>query len=269
MSINKIHNKFKECKDSARPAFIAYVTAGDPDFDRSLKIISTLCDSGIDILELGIPYSDPLADGEANQEAAFRALKAGMTPEKSLDIAAAVSKKYPELPIVLFTYLNPLAYSHGLEYFSRKAADSGVDSILALDMPPEESGEYLPLIKNRLSNVSLVAPKSTEERIKILAENADSFIYYVSREGVTGEGDSFSAKFADRIELIRKYTELPVVVGFGISTPEHVRAAASAGVDGVVVGSAIVRRIQAFGEGRATLDDIKKFVSSLTAVLKE
>ena len=272
--MNLIENTFAHCKNNNRAAFIAYIAAGDPDFATSLNIVETLIEAKVDIIELGVPFSDPLADGEANQLAAERALESGMTPDKVLEMACEIRKKHPNFPLVLFTYMNPIAYAESANFadFCKKAVAAGVNAVLPLDLPPEEiDSECAEGISYRnamstagLSNIVLIAPTTPEKRFSELADIANSFIYYVSREGVTGEGNSFSVEFADRISAIKQVTELPIVVGFGISTPEHVKSAASTGVDGVVVGSAIVRRIEALSKGDETIDGIKKFVSSLT-----
>jgi tryptophan synthase alpha chain len=276
--MNLIEKTFDECKKDRRAAFIAYIAAGDPDFDTSMKIVESLIEAGVDIIELGVPFSDPLADGEANQLAAERALASGMTSFKVLEMACEIRRNYPDFPLVLFTYMNPIAYAESADFadFCKKAVDSGINAILPLDLPPEEmNSESSPGVSYKdamdnagLSNVILIAPTTPEQRFSELAGIADAFIYYVSREGVTGEGNSFSAEFADRIAAIKNVTDLPVVVGFGISTPEHVKTAAATGVDGVVVGSAIVRRIEALSQGKETLEGIREFVSSLTAVCR-
>ncbi len=263
---NRINSIFDICKSQNRAAFVAYITAGDPDFETSIKVANALAEAGVDILELGVPFSDPLADGEANQLASERALKSGMTSIKVLDQACEIRKKHKNLPIVLFTYMNPIAYSGDFKKFCSRAVASGVDAILPLDLPPEEDSEFRKTIaQSGLATVSLIAPTTPKDRIRILAERAGAFIYYVSREGVTGEGSSFSANFAETIAEIKKHTDLPVVVGFGISTPEHVKAASSTGVDGVVVGSAIVRKVEALANGKGTLKQIKNFVKSMRA----
>ena len=268
MSSTRIADTFKRCASEGRKAFVAYVAAGDPTFEESLKVIESLRNANVDILELGVPFSDPLADGVANQLAADRALRSGMTTQKVLELAKEIRKQDSTTPIVLFTYLNPIVYGSDFSQYCKDAVDAGIDAMLILDMPPEESGIYREAIDAAgLQTVSLVAPTTLEERLPILTDAASGFIYYVSREGVTGEGDSFSADFSTKIDAIKKHTDLPVVVGFGISTPEHVKAAASAHVDGVVVGSAIVRQVEAYSEGKSSLTDIETFVRSLTSAL--
>jgi len=276
--MNLIEKTFDKCKKENRVAFIAYIAAGDPDFQSSLDIVDTLIAAGVDIIELGVPFSDPLADGEANQLASERALDSGMTSDKVLEMACEIRRKHPDFPLVLFTYMNPIAYAVSANFadFCNRAVTAGINAILPLDLPPEEiDSESSPGISYRnamqtagLHKITLIAPTTPTERFAELADIADSFIYYVAREGVTGEGDSFSAEFAGRISAIKKVTDLPIVVGFGISTPDHVQSAASTGVDGVVVGSAIVRRIEAFSQGRESMAEIRKFVSSLTANCK-
>jgi tryptophan synthase alpha chain len=271
---NRIKDRFTQCAENGRKAFVAYIAAGDPDFEKSLAIVDALVSAGVDIIELGVPFSDPLADGEANQLAATRAIDSGMSAVKVLELAREIRRKHEDLPLVLFTYLNPIAYSAELDFekFCVESVKSGIDAMLLLDLPPEERDcewapgkSYNASIKNAgLPLVALVAPTTSEERIPLLLESADAFVYYVSREGVTGEGDEFSAGFANSVKAIKRHTNIPVVVGFGISTPDHVRAASSTGVDGVVVGSAIVRRVEAYSKGEATLDDLEKFVLSMT-----
>ncbi len=270
----RIKSVFNKCKEEGRKAFVAYIAAGDPDYMRSIEIVDALVESGIDILELGIPFSDPLADGEANQLAAARAIESGMTPSKVLEMARKIRKRHPFLPLVLFTYLNPIAYSSGkcFDTFCKDAVQAEVDAILPLDLPPEEQNEewqkgatYANTINGAgLSVISIIAPTTPGKRIPLLTSIANAFIYYVSKEGVTGEGTSFSAEFAEKIEQIKKNSSLPVVVGFGISTPEHVKAAIATGVDGVVVGSAIVRKIEELSKGKESIEGIKRFVKSMT-----
>ncbi len=265
---NLIKNTFDKCREEKRAAFVAYITAGDPDFDKSLEVAGILAKAGIDILELGVPFSDPLADGEANQQAAVRALNSGMTSKKVIELAGKIRERHPELPIVLFTYLNPVAYAGDFGEFCDAAAKAGVNAMLPLDMPPEESDDYRQALDDAgIRIVSLVAPTTIAERIPVLCNYANAFIYYVCREGVTGERSEFASGVSEKIDGIKAHTDLPVVVGFGISTPEHVKAAAATGVDGVVVGSAIVRKVEAVAEKRGSLQDIESFVASLRQAL--
>ena len=259
---------FSKLKIKNRPAFIAYITAGDPDYCTCLDIVDVLVESGVDILALGIPFSDPLADGEANQLSAQRALNSGMTPLKVLSLVSDIRKKHKDLPIVLYTYLNPVAYACEFKYFCQKSAAAGVDSLLLLDLTPEEGGEYRKTIdETGLSLVALAAPTTPESRLDLISSFATAFLYYVSREGVTGARSDFASDVQAKIEIIKRHSSLPVVVGFGISTQEHVKAAAKSGVEGIVVGSAIVRKIEALANGSGSLTDIGLFVKNLCAGL--
>jgi tryptophan synthase alpha chain len=264
-----IENAFARCRKEGRAAFVVYITAGDPNYADSLKVADMVAKSGADILELGMPFSDPLADGEANQNSAARALASGINSSKVLDLIKELKELHPELPVVLYTYLNPVAYSGDFAAFCKRAAASGIDALLPLDLPPEESHDYREsIVKSGLGIVSLVAPTTPEGRLDLLASNATSFIYYVSQEGVTGERKEFASGVGKRISLIREHSKLPIVVGFGISTPEHVRKASASGVDGVVVGSAIVRKVESFAKGQTSLEQIGSFVRSLADGLK-
>lgn len=238
---DRIQAKFEEVRAASRAAFIAYVCAGDPDFETSVEVCRTLIEEGIDFLELGAPFSDPVADGRTNQMAAQRALQAGMTQEKVLELVRRV-RVISEIPIILYTYYN-LVFSQGLETYTARAKAAGVDGLLTLDLPPEEATSLLRASRaQKLSNIFIVAPPTPPERIALIAKAASGFIYYVSREGVTGERTTMSANIGRAVKLIRTQTQLPIVVGFGISQPDHVRQVANC-ADGVVVGSALVNCI--------------------------
>ena len=238
---DRITQLFSKCKDANRAAFIGYVCACDPDFDTSLEICRTLIENGVDLLELGVPFSDPLADGLTNQLAAQRALESGCKGEDVLRLVGEI-RKFSEVPIVFYTYYN-LIFSQGVEDYVSKAKDVGVDGFLTLDLPPEESKELVEVSqKFKIKNIFIIAPTTPESRIPIVVEQAGGFIYYVSREGVTGARDDLASDLDQRVSAIREHTDLPVVVGFGISSPEQVREVASCS-DGVVVGSALVNCI--------------------------
>jgi tryptophan synthase alpha chain len=265
MKTDRIASTFSKCRAEGRAAFVAYLTAGDPDAARFPAVVDAVVNAGADILELGMPFSDPLADGEANQLSAQRALDSGATPETVLELAAGVRKSHPDLPLVLFTYMNPVAYSGNFSEFCRKAVSAGFDAILPLDLPPEESPEFrTEFDATGLGVVSLIAPTTKPERIGLLCRHANSFIYYICQEGVTGERREFASGVREKVSRIRAEAELPIVVGFGISKPEHVRAAIESGPDGIVVGSAIVRKIEALAAGRGSVEEIGDFVRSLT-----
>jgi len=264
----RLNSLLIKLKKDNRPAFISYITAGDPDYLNSLLIVDELIKSGTDILELGIPFSDPLADGEANQLSAQRALNSGTTPTDVLKLVSDIRKKHKSIPIILYTYLNPVAYAFEFDDFCRMSKEAGVDSLLLLDLTPEEGVSYKKIIEEAdLSLVALTAPNTHDKRLDLIADFASAFIYYVCREGVTGARSDFVIDVDQKIINIRKHTDLPVVMGFGISTPEHIKMAVNSGVDGIVVGSAIVRKVEAFAEQKGSISDIGDFVKSLTEVL--
>lgn len=225
---------------------IAYITGGDPTLDSSAKIAIEMEKAGVDLLELGIPFSDPLADGLTIQMAAGRALAAGASVPGILDLVREI-RKSSQIPIVLFAYLNPV-YIYGFEKFQKDATAAGADGLLLLDLPPQEAARNSELASDHgLKTIRLIAPTTPLERLMEITDAAKGFIYYVSREGVTGEQSSLSTDIAERVAAIRALTKVPVAVGFGISNPEQ--AATVAGLaDGVVVGSAIVRRIAEIGD---------------------
>ena len=233
---NRIVRRFAELQAKGRKAFVPYLTAGDPSPEATPELVWALEQAGADVVELGMPFSDPLADGVVNQLSAQRALAAGTTPERVLEIVRAVRTK-SEIPIVLYTYFN-LLYAFGIERFCTQAQEAGVDGVLVLDLPPEE--DVAPF--GRLCRISLVAPTSPPERIGLIVKKASGFIYYVSREGVTGMQSDVARNAESRIELIRRHTPLPICIGFGISTPEQARTV-SHQADGAVVGSALVNQI--------------------------
>lgn len=241
--MNRIEHAFSRARAENRAAFVAYVCGGDPNPEASLEVCRTLLNNGTDILEIGMPFSDPLADGLTNQLAAERALAAGMTQDKLFALVRAV-REFSDAPIVLYTYYN-LLLAHGLEVFARRAIESGVDGVLTLDLPPEEAADLEAVFADSgLKTVYIVAPTSPDERIGLIADHATGFIYYVSQEGVTGVREAVASDLPQRLEAIRRHTHLPIVVGFGISKPEHVQTVAAV-ADGVVVGSALVNCIAA------------------------
>jgi tryptophan synthase alpha chain len=241
--MSRLASVFSRTRQQNRAAFVAYLCAGDPDFDTSLAACRALIKSGIDILELGVPFSDPLADGLTNQLAAQRALEGGMTAKRVFELVRKLRDEFPELPIVFYTYYN-LAFSNGLEDYVRAAKAAGVDGMLTLDLPPEEGAEMSAACRaHGIDTVLIVAPTTPDARIPIIAQATTGFIYYVSREGVTGVRDQVAANLAESVARIRRHTSLPVAVGFGISTRAHVAEVASL-ADGVVVGSALVNCIR-------------------------
>ena len=241
MNSDRIAKLFSECKANQRAAFVAYICACDPDYEKSLDICKTLIDQGVDILELGVPFSDPLADGLTNQLAAQRALESGCTQEDVFNLVREI-RKFSEIPIVFYTYYN-LIFSQGVQEYAQKCKESGVDGLLTLDLPPEEADELIQACHDlELDNIFIIAPTTPKERISKIAQQASGFLYYVSREGVTGERDDLAGDLAERVATIRQKTNLPLVVGFGISTAQQVQAVSRI-ADGVVVGSALVNCI--------------------------
>ena len=261
---NRIDTTFARLREAGQTAFIAYVAAGDPDFEHSLAIIKTLADCGADVIELGLPFSDPLADGIVNQLAAERALKAGMTTARALDLIRAFRQTH-QTPVVLFTYLNPV-FTYGFEPFHHDAAIAGADGILLLDLPPDEAALNPELALGAgLAHIRLIAPTTPPARVKLLAQSSAGFIYALSRSGVTGAHGAPSANIAALVASIKAHTEVPVCVGFGISTPEQAARVAAA-ADGVIVGSAIVTQIQLHPDDPVAA--VRAFVAPLIAATK-
>ena len=265
--MNRIDKCFKRLRAKGAKGFIAYIGAGDPNLDATKVLSLELAESGVDILELGVPFSDPLADGLVNQLAAQRGLESGTTLEGVLDTVKEI-RKCSEIPIVLYIYFN-LIHKYGQEQFIDAAVEAGVDGLLALDLPPEEADEYQTLMKRAgLASIWLIAPTTPENRIESIAQRGTGFIYYISREGVTGMRNNVSGSLGQRIALIREYTNLPIAVGFGVSSPEQVRQVAT-DCDAVVVGSAIVNQIAEHGNNPELPARVGAFVSGLTSGLKQ
>ncbi len=241
--MDRIAQAFARARAQNRAAFVAYLCAGDPDFATSLDACRALLRAGVDILELGVPFSDPLADGLTNQLAAQRALEGGMTMGRVNELVRALRAEFPEAPLVFYTYYN-LVFSNGTERYVREAKAAGLDGILVLDLPPEESADVAAACaREDLKSVYIVAPTTPPERLGKIAAAATGFIYYVSREGVTGVRDAVASGIPEAVAAIRAHTTLPVVVGFGIGTRAHVAQVARE-ADGVVVGSALVNVIR-------------------------
>jgi tryptophan synthase alpha chain len=256
MTTSRIENAFARARTENRACFVGYLCAGDPDFETSLQACRAVIEAGVDILELGVPFSDPLADGLTNQLAAQRALESGSTSERVLDLVKAI-REFSEVPIVFYTYYN-LVFSQGSDVYALRAKAAGADGVLTLDLPPEEAEEHrAACAKHGLQTVFIVAPTTPDARLEIICAAATGFIYYVSREGVTGEQASMAEGIKARVDTIKQHTDLPVVVGFGVSNADHVRTIAQA-ADGVVVGSTIVNCIA------ENVGDSSAMVSALT-----
>jgi tryptophan synthase alpha chain len=263
---NRITSCFEELRKLRKSGFIAYVTAGDPSPDLTAQVVIALEKSGVDIVEIGVPFSDPLADGATIQAAAGRALAAGTTVAKVLGIVRDI-RKTSQIPIVLFTYLNPV-YVYGFEKFHEDASLAGADGLLILDLPPDEAERNVELRrKHGLLSIQLIAPTTPPERMELIARAAEGFIYYVSREGVTGEQSALSHTISSQVAEIRRHTNLPVAVGFGISTPEQAASVATH-ADAVVVGSAIVRRIAEHGTHPGLPESLAVFTDPIGTAIK-
>ena len=263
---NRIDTTFADIRAAGRAGLIAYISAGDPHLAATRELALAFADAGVDILELGVPFSDPLADGIVNQLAAARALAAGTTVHGVLATVAEIRRTSP-LPIVLYTYLNPI-YRYGFAAFQRDAEAAGVDGLLILDLPPDEDALNAELTPSPgLKHIRLIAPTTPPARIARLTAGASGFIYYVSREGVTGERSDIVASLGESVAAIRATTPLPIAVGFGISTPEQVREVARH-ADAVVVGSAIVKQIAEHGTAPDLVPRLAAFIRPLAAATR-
>lgn len=265
--MTRIGRRFKDLRKAGRTGFVAYITAGDPDLNTTHQVVLELDRQGVDVLELGVPFSDPLADGPVIQEALQRALAAGATLEGVLSMVAELRAE-TEIPIVLFTYYNPI-HRYGVARFVKRAADVGVDGVLMLDLPPEEGGDYkAQMDEHGLDTIFLMTPTTRDDRMGLIASHTRGFVYYVSRTGVTGERDSLADEIQSKVSAICQYTDMPIAVGFGISTPEHVSEIARY-ADAVVVGSAIVRRVGEYQNDVDLVSKVGAFVGSLIGPLRE
>ena len=259
--MSRITDAFKIAKREERAAFVPYVTAGDPTLDRTVEVAGALESAGADVLELGVPFSDPMADGPTNQRAAERALAAGTSLKRILEVVREIRER-SQLAIVLFTYANPVV-RFGIERFAEQAAASGVDGVLFTDVPAEEMKHFRPALKSaHLDAIMLVTPTSTKGRMKAAAKFGGGFLSLVSRTGVTGAQEDLDRELEANVEKARKASRLPVAVGFGISTPDQV-AKVAAIADGVVVGSAIVNEIADEGDTNELAERVEAFATPL------
>lgn len=264
--MNRIDERFARLQRAGQKGFVVYIAAGDPTLEATRQLALAFDQAGVDILELGVPFSDPLADGLVNQLAAQRGLESGTTPPKVLETVAAV-REHSQIPVVLYLYFN-LAHRYGLPTFIRDAAESGVDGLLMLDLPPEESENYEALMREAgLCVIYLVAPTTPDDRIEWIVKRGTGFVYYVSREGVTGMQKQVSDSIAQMTAKIRAHTPLPIAVGFGISNPEQARAVAAC-ADAIVVGSAVVNQIAQHGRAPDLVPRVTQFVKSLVEAVK-
>jgi len=262
--MGRIASTFRELKKKGAKALVTFITAGDPDLETTAELITEIQEAGADIIELGVPFSDPMADGPTIQLSSERALASGTTLTKILEMVARVRER-TEIPIILMGYFNPVL-SYGLERFARDAVEAGVDGVLLVDLPPEESDAegFTSVARERgLDIIFLLAPTSDDDRIGRVVKRGRGFLYYVSVTGVTGARKDISASLGQEVQRIRNAVALPLVVGFGISDPEQAGSVASLG-DGAVVGSALVKL---FAEYRGTelKEKVREFVGSLKA----
>lgn len=264
--MNRIVERFARLKREDKKAFVVYIGAGDPNLEATCQLALAFDRVGVDILELGVPFSDPLADGLVNQLAAQRGLASGTTPPKLLETVAAIRRE-SQIPVVLYIYFN-LIHKVGMERFIADCARAGVDGLLVLDLPPEESDNYEMLMTRAgLCQIYLVAPTTPEDRMAQIVKRGAGFIYYISREGVTGMQSEVASNLTQQVAKIRAHTTLPIAVGFGISNPEQAKSVASA-ADGCVVGSAIVNQIGQYGKSPELVAKVSNFVKSLAEAVK-
>lgn len=258
--MTRIDAKFAALKAENKKAFVAYIMAGDPDYETSLEVVKGLPGAGVDVIELGLPFTDPMADGPTIQAAGQRALDGGMTLQRTLDLARAFRETDDKTPIVLMGYYNPI-YSRGVDRFLKDAKAAGIDGLIVVDLPPEEDDELcLPAQAAGLNFIRLATPTTDDKRLPRVLQNTSGFVYYVSITGITGAAEAKAANVGPEVARIKSKTDLPVIVGFGINTPEKSHAIASIS-DGAVVGSAIVSQI---GAGKP-VPEVLDFVKSLSA----
>jgi len=264
--MNRIDRKFSDLRAESRKAFIPFVTAGDPSLEATISLVLKLESAGADIVELGVPFSDPIADGPSIQRSSLRALKSG-TSLRSIMRAMEEIRTHTQVPIALMTYYN-IIFKYGVAQFVRDAVTSGVDGVIVADLPPEEASELISAAReNDFATIFLVAPTSTPERVKLISEVSRGFIYCVSLTGVTGARNQISDMLIPTLKRIKECTDKPVAVGFGVSTPEQAREVASM-ADGVIVGSAVVNVIEAYSDKPELLSAVEEFASSLAEAIK-
>ncbi|EBA06582.1 tryptophan synthase subunit alpha [Sagittula stellata] len=257
--MTRIESKFAQLREEGKKAFVAYIMAGDPDVDSSLAVMKGLPEAGVDVIELGLPFTDPMADGPTIQLAGQRALEGGMTLARTLDMVRAFREGDDTTPIVLMGYYNPI-YSRGVDRFLAEAKEAGIDGLIIVDLPPEEDEELcLPAQAAGLNFIRLATPTTDDKRLPKVMQNTSGFVYYVSITGITGAAAAEAADVGPEVARIKAVSDLPVIVGFGIRTPESAKAIAGV-ADGCVVGTAIVGQI---AEGKPVAD-VLSFVKSLS-----
>ncbi|MGZ5546939.1 MAG: tryptophan synthase subunit alpha [Nitrososphaeraceae archaeon] len=263
---NRIDSKFNELKSKNQKALICYVVAGYPDMKTSEYIITSLINGGADIIEIGIPFSDPIADGSTIQDAIQSSLISGTTPDMCLELASRIRKTFPNIPLIIMTYSNIL-YKKGYIQFAEKAKENGIDGLIIPDIPLEESKEYLNTAQNTgLSTIFLVSPNTSEKRLKMISRICTGFLYAISVYGTTGERKGFDEYTIESIKRVKKVTaadDLPLAVGFGISNPQHVKYMIDAGADAVIIGSAIIKKIKEIEDKKLLFNTLNKFIYEL------
>ena len=265
--MNRIEETFARLRSQGRKGLVVYIGAGDPDLAATRDLVLAFDQAGVAVVELGVPFSDPLADGLVNQLAAQRGLESGTTPDGVLKTISKI-REVSRIPIVLYVYFN-LIHKVGLGAFIRQSARAGVDGMLILDLPPEESENYEALMKQAgLSQIYLVAPTTPDDRVQLIVNRGSGFIYCISREGVTGMQSQVASDLAAQVSRIRAHTHLPVAVGFGVSNADQARLVARH-ADAVVVGSAIVQQIASHGRSPDGLKCVAEFVHTLAQAVAE
>lgn len=264
---SRITQRFAELRSAGELGLVAYITAGDPSLEASERIVLALAEAGADVIELGVPFSDPIADGPTIQRASERALRSGATLARVIDLVRTLRAK-TDVPLVLFSYFNPILQM-GLDKFAGVAADAGADGVLATDLTPEEAGDYLRILRARgLDAIFLAAPTSTEERLKRIAESSSGFLYLISRTGVTGAKDTLPEDLPALVRRVRAASRLPIAVGFGISLPGHVSILGGL-ADAAVVGSALVAEIERAPSADAAAAAVADRVRALKQAAKQ
>lgn len=262
----RIDRRFADLARESRAGLVTFLMAGDPDYDSSLAILSALPKAGADVLEIGMPFTDPMADGPAIQAAGLRALKGGQTLKKTLQLVRAFRKSDADTPIVLMGYFNPI-YIYGVDRFLTDAIAAGVDGLIVVDLPPEEDSELcIPALKAGLNFIRLATPTTDDKRLPAVLANTSGFVYYVSITGITGSATPNAVRVSDAVARIKRHTKLPVAVGFGVKTAQNAREIAQ-GADAVVVGSALIDRLRDSldKEGKPTAGT----VTAVTALVSE
>jgi tryptophan synthase alpha chain len=264
---NSIKIVFSQLKKSNKKAFIPYITAGDPNIEKTYEILGILAEFGADIIEVGVPFSDPMADGPVIQKAMERALKSGTTLKKTLEIVSTFKSKY-NIPIILMGYLNPF-HAYGFETFARDAKNAGIDGVLIVDLPPEEADEYHSIIKKyKLTQIFLATPTTDLKRVNVIKKFANGFLYFVSVTGVTGIRDALPFEISNKLKMLKVYLNIPIVLGFGVSKPETIKAFYNY-ADGFVVGSAIVKKWEEAFNDTQKKEELVQFINSLSKACHE